>query len=336
MSPLVWDISVAYYGNCYPHHITRDLKEIAECGFTSITLYVNELELLRHKNIKRFTILSAHDLGLRVFIDMHGFGFFVPSSFSYLVPQNPEFWQIDNRGKVRPLRGCPNNPNYKEWIKGRIYEAINKLNPDGMFWDEPCLAPSQDWPDVWTCRCKYCISKFKEEYGYTMPININEDIIEFRERSVYGFLADILSYVKEVNSQILNILCLMPEFTGRYGIRSWDYIKELSDLDVFATDPYWIWFNKPFEWFVEQARKCIEIARKARIKSQIWVELIKIPKGREEDVYKSVIKAADLGADAIATWSFRAECGSDLSAEDPDTAWQAFIRSIKKIMEVKA
>ncbi len=31
----------------------------------------------------------------------------------------------------------------------------------------------------------------------------------------------------------------------------------------------------------------------------MWVELIKVPKGLETDIYKSVVKAVELGANAI-------------------------------------
>jgi uncharacterized protein YbjQ (UPF0145 family) len=48
-----------------------------------------------------------------------------------------------------------------------------------------------------------------------------------------------------------------------------------------------------------------------------WVELIKVPRGRETDIYRSTVKAVKLGADAVVAWSFRAEEGSELSCDDP-------------------
>ncbi|MCD6510460.1 MAG: hypothetical protein J7L11_08765 [Thermoprotei archaeon] len=328
---MVWDISVAYYGCQYPNHIEGDLKEISEAGFTSITLCINEREWPRLAKAKKFIVDRAHDLGLRVFIDVHGFGFFVPGHFSIAVPRNPEWCEVDNKGRIYPIRGCPNNPNYRKWLKERVREMVDRLKPDGVFWDEPSFIAPRDWPEAWTCRCPACRKAFREEYGYEMPNTLTRDIREFRQKSVFGFLDELTSEVRELDEGLLNILCLMPEHTGRHGIYSWDPVLKLKNLDVFSTDPYWIWSNRPFDWFVEWVKRAIGVSKKANLKSQIWVELIRIPRKRESDIRRSVIKAVELGADAIATWSFRAEEGSELSCEDPETAWKTMIEAIKEV-----
>ncbi|MEM2739672.1 MAG: hypothetical protein QXQ29_02595 [Candidatus Bathyarchaeia archaeon] len=89
--------------------------------------------------------------------------------------------------------------------------------------------------------------------------------------------------------------------------------------------------DKSFEWFVEWTSRAIDTSKRANTRSQVWVELIKVPRGREPDILRSVIKAVEIGADAIATWSFRAEEGSILSCEDPETAWRVMIEAIRRI-----
>ena len=326
---MVWDVSVAYYGCPYPRHVEADLEEIAEAGFTSITLCVNEYEWPSRARVKRYIVDRARDLGLRVFVDVHGFGFFVPGHFSIAVPRNPEWWEVDNGGRPYPLRACPNSPGYREWLRERVAEIVDRLRPDGIFWDEPSLAVPEEWPRAWTCRCQGCRKLFREEHGREMPEELTEEVREFRQRSVFSLLEEVIEAVKSMG--LINVLCLMPEHTGMHGIYSWEPVLGMKGLDVFSTDPYWIWFNKPFSWFIEWAERAIATARRAGLKSQIWVELIRVPKGREEDVYRSVLKTVELGADAVATWSFRAEEGSEHSCEDPEAAWRAMVRAVKAI-----
>lgn len=110
---MVWDASVAYYGCPYPEHLEADLREMVEAGFTSITLCINEYEWPNIAKVKKLAVSEARELGLRVFVDLHGFGFFVPGHFSIAVPSNPEWCEVDNKSRIYPIRGCPNNPGYR-------------------------------------------------------------------------------------------------------------------------------------------------------------------------------------------------------------------------------
>lgn len=331
ISDLVWDVSVAYYGCPYYKHNEADLREIAEAGFTSITLCVNEYEWPNIARVKELVVSSVHDLGLRAFVDLHGFGFFVPGHFSISVPNNPSWCEIDNESTPYPIRGCPNNPGYRSWLIGRVKDVVNRLRPDGIFWDEPSLIVPKGWPKVWTCRCPTCRDVFRADYGHDMPKDLTDEVREFRQRSIFGLLDELTSEASRIGGDLINILCLMPEHTGMHGIYSWEPLQGLKSLDVFSTDPYWIWGGRSFEWFIEWVNRALEISKRAGLKTQIWVELIKVPRGHETDVYRSVIKAVELGSDAIATWSFRAEEGSELSCDDPDTAWNAMVKAVREV-----
>jgi len=330
---LVWDVSVAYHGCPYPRHVEGDLREVVEAGFTSITLCVNEYEWPNMVRVKRLIVDRAHDLGLRVFVDVHGFGFFVPGHFSIAVPKNPGWWEVDSVGRPYPLRGCPNSPGYLEWLKQQVRGIVERLKPDGVFWDEPSLIVPEDWPKSWTCRCENCRRVFRGEYGHDMPDELTQEVKEFRQNSVFRLLSELIEEVRRLDGGLTNILCLMPEHTGMHGIYSWEPVLSLKGLDVFSTDPYWIWGRRSFDWFTEWVEKALSVSKRAGLKTQIWVELIKVPRGREADVYRSVVKAVELGADAVATWSFRAEEGSEYSCEDPEAAWKAMVEAVKKIRE---
>lgn len=132
------DKNITYLGSYYPHHAEADMKEIADCGFTSLTFCINELDWWRYRDVARNTVKVAHDLDLQVFVDMHGFGQFA-GPHSYYLAEHPECCQIDNRGDIAWNRGCPNNFTYLTWLTNTAKEIIGYVEPDGMFWDEPHL-----------------------------------------------------------------------------------------------------------------------------------------------------------------------------------------------------
>lgn len=139
------DKNITYLGSYYPHHAKADMSEISDCGFTSITFCINELDWWRYRDMPKYTVKAAHDLDLKVFVDMHGFGQFA-GPYSYYLAEHPECCQIDNRGDVAWNRACPNNPTYVTWLTMTAKEIIRQVEPDGMFWDEPHFASSDEWP----------------------------------------------------------------------------------------------------------------------------------------------------------------------------------------------
>lgn len=58
---------------------------------------------------------------------------------------------------------CPNNLEYREFVKAQIKEMAEYFTVDGMFFD------MLFWPHV--CFCDSCKKRFKEEYGFQIPEN---------------------------------------------------------------------------------------------------------------------------------------------------------------------
>lgn len=325
------DKNITYLGSYYPHHAEADMKEIADCGFTSMTFCINELDWWRYRDVARNTVKVAHDLDLQVFVDMHGFGQFA-GPHSYYLAEHPECCQIDNRGDIAWNRGCPNNFTYLTWLTNTAKEIIGYVEPDGMFWDEPHFASSDDWPTVWSCSCEHCQAEYEKQYDAPLPEALTPDVSEFREVAVYSLLEKLIRAARDVNPKIHNQLCLMPDLTGIHGFRSWEPVKNIKDLRTFATDPYWAWSGQKFEWFVDWSRKCIEFSHQHDMLAQIWVALIKVPRGREGDLLTpTILKAAELGADSIATWSYRGGPGSIFACGDPDKAWGVLVEAYGQI-----
>lgn len=325
------DKNITYLGSYYPHHADADMKEIVHCGFTSITYCINELDWWRYRDVAKNTVKVAHDLGLKVFVDMHGFGQFA-GPYSYYLAEHPECCQIDNRGNIAWNRGCPNNPTYVAWLTGTADELIRHVEPDGMFWDEPHFAGSDEWPTVWSCSCEHCRVGYERQFNASLPEALTPEVSEFREGAAYGLLEALIRVAHHVSPKLHNQLCLMPDLTGVHGFRSWEPVKDIKGLRTFATDPYWAWGDRKFEWFVDWSNRCVEFSHRHDMLAQIWVALIKVPKGRESEVITpTILKAAELGADSIATWSYRGGPGSIFACDDPDSAWKVLVEAYGKV-----
>ena len=115
------------------------------------------------------------------------------------------------------------------------------------------------------------------------------------------------------------MLCLMPlDESGRhpssgpgwYGVDDWEPFVALPEVDVFSTDPYWIHrHGGDWEYFEQNTQKAIDLSRRYQKPCQIWVQSIWIPPNREPDVKRSLLAAAEMGADMLAVWSFLGEPG---------------------------
>lgn len=336
---MVRDKGIAYAGSWYPHHLDGDLKEIKDAGCTSITLTVNESDWERFRRAKKLTVQKAHDLGLEVHVNMHGFASFASYQVgSEYLMLHPEARQVYASGSyVQTSCGCPNDRAHTDWLKETLAHVIEELEPDAMFWDEPAFAAAQNFPEDWACRCGSCKSLFRERYGMEMPATLTDQVKEFRQQSVLDFMTEIISVSKAAGSK-MDILCLMcwdrrggSINPGWYGVTDWEPFLSIPGLDVFSTDPYWI-NSLTFEYFVDNAADAIRLARKYGKLSQIWVQLVWVPEGKEPEVARTIREAADLGADMIAAWSYKAEPGSDIyRAANPELTWQTLADTYRSL-----
>ena len=336
---MVTDKSIVYSASWYPHHIAPDLDEIKAAGCNSITLTVSETDWKIFARSRKMAIEMAHERDLKTYIDIHGFGIF-PSAqrgSEYLV-RHPDKRQIYSNGRVG-FFACPNDPEYLAWLKLTTFEMIEYLEADGTIWDEPSLQSLGDYPEVWACRCKHCRARFYDEYHAEMPTRLSDNVLKFRQDSLIRFMSEMFKNSKAAGSQ-LDALCLMPVDRSlsrgtferaKHGVIDWEPFAQIPGLDVFGTNPYWI-HNNTWEIFLDNSTEVIRLAKKYGLKSQIWVQLAWVPEGREPDIVKSVEKAAELGADMIAGWSYKGEPGSEkFMAENPDLAWQSLSAAFRQL-----
>ncbi|MFK7691638.1 hypothetical protein [Paenibacillus sp. HJGM_3] len=109
---------------------------------TSINLYVYETDWHFYRFSRREIRRAAHEVGLKVYLNFHGFGSFATTHTGhYYQMHHPQAVQISNKGnKGEEILCCPNNPEFKQWLQSKLAEIIEDLRPDGVFWDEPGFA----------------------------------------------------------------------------------------------------------------------------------------------------------------------------------------------------
>lgn len=81
--------------------------------------------------------------------------------------RHPEWQMVYPEGdtaidrKERYGKCCPNNPDYRLFVKEQIKEMLEYFKVEGMFYDMPY------WSHV--CHCKYCKERFEQEHGGRIP-----------------------------------------------------------------------------------------------------------------------------------------------------------------------
>lgn len=341
---MVVDKNVAYAGGWYPHHNDQDLEEIKAAGCTSINMTLNESDWYVFRAARERIVEKARELGLKVYLNWHGFGAFASyiQSTRYLL-ENPGAAQYFSNGvRSTEAMACPNNPEFAAWMEERAREIIPHFAPDGVFWDEPHFSSDSNFPNVWACRCSSCQEAFSRRFRRAMPIQLDADVRQFRQDSLLIFLTRLIRASKEVGGGE-NVLCLMPldesgnhpsSGPGWYGVDDWEPFVAVPEVDVFSTDPYWIHrHGGDWDYFTENTRKAIDLSHKYDKPCQIWVQSIWIPPNKEPEVKRTILAAAEMGADMLAVWSFLGEPGGTLYdwGGDPALAWQNVVEAYQEL-----
>lgn len=159
-----------------------------------------------------------------------------------------------------------------------------------------------------------------------MPTELTSEVIAFREGKAVEFLRELSQVVKRVDRSIDITVCILPTHSPLIGITDWRKVASIPEIDVFATDPYWFHagmdLERGLEFFRTTSRKGVEMARRHRKRSQLWLQAFRIPLGREAEISEAVKVAAELGADSIFAWPYRGGEGSILASDDPSRVWE--------------
>jgi hypothetical protein len=232
---------------------------------------------------------------------------------------------------VRPS-ACLNRGEWIDYVKEWILTARD-MGAQVMFWDEPHVAFDfeSELRGVYSCFCSACHALFKKRYGIPMPKRLNEEARQFRRDTIRNFLEEIMAFAK--SKKLKNALCLYA-FKGHAEYdQVWGLASQLKDLDILGCDPYWRWHRNfdPRKRVFEFSRYVETHASKNGKGSQIWVQAMKLPAGKEDELQTAITAAADAKVTHIAAWSFDGgELLDPVLSERPDKVWseveKAFLR----------
>lgn len=151
------------------------------------------------------------DRGIRVFESTAVF--FQPAEYQ----RRPELRPVDETGRIAEPQGwyvglCPSDPGYLAEREAHIEEAVDQLQPDGIFlsfirypgfWElwMPETLRSQI-PEY--CFCKRCLERFQDETGLELPegsVALRSSILQNELRDVWttwkcGLIANVVSRLR--------------------------------------------------------------------------------------------------------------------------------------------
>lgn len=314
---------VSYFGNRNPRHFVQDLEEILRhhCSFILLTFSENDQEFYL-ETMAEFVEL-AKGVNLEVHLDPWGVGrvFGGEACSSFALKNLHTLQRFPDNTKAPAC--CMNHPEFRQFMFKWIDDAV-AIGGDVLFWDEPHFYldwQSEDRLANWTCCCSHCRERFRESTGEELPESFTPEVSRFREDSIVDFLALLCDYAKKKG--VRNAICLLPFQEQAYGVVNWERVAAIPSLDIFGTDPYWMFFNRRIDpYVVHHARLVSELCKKHGKEPQIWVQNFAIPAGREDEIREAIAVAYAEGVRNFAAWSYYGSAYmSWVKSEDPDRVW---------------
>jgi len=321
---------VSYFGNRILKHVEEDMKELKEIGFDVIVHTFSENDHKFYFRTMKDIVKLTKDLGMEVWIDPWGVGgIFGGEAFSNFLIENPSEWQITNRGRAVGS-ACFNSPKFREYMK-RWLEAAVETGADAVFWDEPHFHILKDFPKEWTCRCERCREKYKETYGHDMPEEFTEEVSNFRNETIKDFFEEVLSYSKKLGMK--NVICFLPFESELFGLKDYESIAKIENVDNIGSDPYWMAFKLKMNPFLkETTQKILKLSSKYGKENHIWLQAFKVPRGREEDIVKGAKILKKENVDTVLFWGvFACKHISSIAPDDPEKTWEIVKQIVREV-----
>ncbi len=309
-------IGVSYFGNRILEHVATDMRLLKTIGFNFVVHTYSENDFEFYEKTMYDIVKITKEEGMEVWLDPWGVGgFFGGEAYSSWVLKHPKICQIDSIFERVPA-ACPNNGNFRKMMKTWIKSAGGS-GADFVFWDEPHFFENFSKAGMWCCRCPSCVKKFEKIYGKKFPVKKSSKIEFFKMESIIDFL-DFATKESEKEG-LRNAVCILPEAEEAFLTK----IATLPSLEVLATDPYGILFDKPLnEYIKNEARRLKRAAERFGKQVQIWAQAFKVPHEKNKTVIDGMDQTKKLGVDSIAVWGYKAcKYISSIASESPDELW---------------
>ncbi len=153
------------------------------------------------ESVMKDTVSLCHKEGLDVMI----YYSLIYNNHAY--ENHPEWRVLTDEGKgAREYGGryglcCPNNPDYKKYVKAQIKEVVDYFDFEGFFFDMTF------WP--WHCQCEHCKARWaKESGGAPIPkSNLEDEVFRAYHETYCRWMGE---FAKEISDYALS---LRPELS---------------------------------------------------------------------------------------------------------------------------
>jgi hypothetical protein len=315
-------LGVSYFGNRFPGHAHRDLAVIAAtCDHVVHT--VSEADFHYHKAALDKIFRETRRWKLEAWADPWGLGgVFGGEALSKFLLDHPDHWQRYSDGRPA-ASACLHSRAFRDYVKEWV-DVVAGFGADVVFWDEPHYAFTWtlEWEGIYSCICPRCQDLFQEMTGSSMPPRLDEDVREFRRRSLKGFLEEMMAHARKKG--LKNALCLYAFQGYKDYERLWQELASLPAVDIFGCDPYWRWRRgrrRPENHVRHYAEKLLSTVRPGQ-GTQVWIQSMRLPAGAEGEIGLAVQAAAAAGVSHITAWSFDGGALLDpVLAENPTRVW---------------
>jgi len=327
------ETGVAYFANRMPRHIREDMRDVVEHHCTYVLHTFSENDFARHREVMKDIVRITHDFGLKVWLDSWGMGRVFAGEVSGFCGEHPEAREVLSDGAPF-ARACLYAPEFRKFMQDWT-DAAAATKPEAIFWDEPNLPyhePEQGRPARWGCRCERCQSLFRDRFGHAMPVEMDEEVIDFRHQSVVDFLDFVTKYAH--TRDLENAICCMIAKDTRFGDKNWDDIISLPAVDNFGTDPYCHGrtdIPSVVSYYSEHTRRLVDLVKRYGKAHHIWVQAFGIKAGCEQEIVDAIVAVREAGSENIAAWGFAGCESNDYRCQRPEIAWEAIGEGFRRL-----
>ena len=313
-------LGTAYHCNRILRHVEEDMVDIVNHNMNLVVHMFTHNDMDRHSKVMKDIIAISEDKGLEVWIDNWGLDC-GPGDKSYFTATCPEAKAVFADGTPVRLKPCYNSPEFRKFTKEWL-DRVAEIGGKTIFWDEPHM--QMDAAHGYACRCERCQKLFEERYHRPMPVEMDDDVAEFRTWTLVDYFTEITDYAHSLG--LVNTGCIM--FSPSHGISldSIDRLLSIPHFDNVGCDPYWNGGPSTapaiYDYVYSRSKKALDTAAQYKKDHNIWIQAYGFKAGREDEIVIASEAAYDAGARTILTWSFRGGESNDYRAENTDRIWQ--------------
>lgn len=316
------ELGVSYIPSHLPNHIEADMKHLKEIGCTEVLFALQENHIKNLTGALRYGARIAKDNGLRPYVVVWGYAnTFGGGRMSNILLDDMSMWRIQKDGTPIAV-ACLNNPKIVDKFI-EIAELCRSYGYEGMFIDEPTIQE---------CFCKNCQKLFFDTFRKKiLESEGTEEYRTFQRNTVKQYVEAVCKRIKKFNENQKTIACIMP-----HDRELFETVASISQLDVLGTDPYWLLSKgkMTIENACDDAKLVKKICKEKNKSSQIWLNCWKIPEGLEKDIYTGGKMLAEVGCDALYTWSFRGGLGTNEECDNPEEAWNSVVKLYRELSQL--